>query len=509
MKRALSLGTVLALLAGAQATRGASAAELLEKGIYTEETKGELQVASGIYRQIVDDPAAARSLVAQAQLRLGLCELKQGNKPRAISVLERLTQQFPDKDQLLVTIGEQMPSLLDEMVKQIEQNYIQEVDRSELVETAIRAVIGKLDSRGGFLRADDMQFLGTNEMAQINENLEQKIAGIGAALKVDEATHEIVVTTPLADSPAFRGGLLAGDRIAAIDGAPLPAEPKIATVVKQLRGPVGTPVTVGVKRAGSPDVVQIQLVRDTIRLTSVQGDHRKPDQSWEFMLDDQRKIGYVRIAYVSKQSPEEMRTAVAGLEGRGMRGLIFDLRGNPGGSLAEAVAVADLFVSNGRIVTVKGRNGEQAYDAKAEGTFSKFPIVLLVNRKTASAAEIIAACLQDHQLAIVVGERTYGQGIVRSLVQLKGGVGALKLPVAAYYRPNGKNVNRYPNLTDADNWGVQPNEGFEVVFTEQELKEYEKYRDDQFIMNNNSVTAEFQDRQLQKAVECVRSLLGE
>src|SRR6185295_3970045 len=172
--------------------------------------------------------------------------------------------------------------------------------------------------------------------------------------------------TPLADSPAFRGGLLAGDRIAAIDGEPLPAEPKLADVVKQLRGPVGTPVTLGVKRAGSPDVVQIQLVRDTIRLASVQGHHRKPDQSWEFMLDDQRKIGYVRLAYVSKQSPEEMRSAIVGLQGRGMRGLIFDLRGNPGGSLAEAVTVADLFVSNGRIVTVKGRNGEQAYDAKAE-----------------------------------------------------------------------------------------------------------------------------------------------
>jgi len=377
------------------------------------------------------------------------------------------------------------------------------------VETAIRAVIGKLDARGGLLRADDMQFLSTNEMAQINENLEQKIAGIGAALKADDATHEIVVTTPLADSPAFRGGLLAGDRIAAIDGEPLPAEPKLADVVKQLRGPVGTPVTLGVKRAGSPDVVQIQLVRDTIRLASVQGHHRKPDQSWEFMLDDQRKIGYVRLAYVSKQSPEEMRSAIVGLRGRGMRGLIFDLRGNPGGSLAEAVTVADLFVSNGRIVTVKGRNGEQAYDAKAERTLPQFPMVLLVNRKTASAAEIIAGCLQDHQRAIVVGERTYGQGIVRSLVQLKGGVGTLKLPVAAYYRPSGKNVNRYPNLTDADDWGVQPNEGFEVVFTEQELKDQEKYRDDLFIMNNNAAAPEFPDRQLLRAVECVKTLLSE
>src|SRR5882724_5261797 len=162
MKNTLTLGAALLLFASAQAARGASAAELLEKGIYTEETKGELKAASQIYQQIVDDPGADRSLVAQAQLRLGLCELKLGNKPRAISALERLTQEFPDKDKLLALVERQMPQVLDEMLKQIEQNYIQEVDRSELMETAIRAIVGKLDARGGFLRTNDLAFLDTN-----------------------------------------------------------------------------------------------------------------------------------------------------------------------------------------------------------------------------------------------------------------------------------------------------------------------------------------------------------
>src|SRR5688572_6056063 len=132
MKNTLSLGVALMLLASPTAARGASAAELLEKGIYTEETKGELGAASQIYQQIVDDPRADRSLMAQAQLRLGLCELKQGHKPQAISALERLTQDFPDKDKLLALIEGHMPGLLGEMVNQIEQNYLLEVDRSEL-----------------------------------------------------------------------------------------------------------------------------------------------------------------------------------------------------------------------------------------------------------------------------------------------------------------------------------------------------------------------------------------
>ena len=127
--------------------RGGAAAELLERGIYAEETKGELSAASQIYQQIVDDPRADRSLVAQAQLRLGFCELKQGHKPQAISALERLTADFPDKEKLLALVEPHMPQLLDDMVRQIEQNYIQEVDRSELMESAIRAIVASLTSR--------------------------------------------------------------------------------------------------------------------------------------------------------------------------------------------------------------------------------------------------------------------------------------------------------------------------------------------------------------------------
>jgi carboxyl-terminal processing protease len=493
----------ITLFAGLHLARAASAPELLEQGIYLEETKGELKAASEVYRRILDDPTANRSFVAQAHLRLGLCELKLGNKPQAISALERLTQEFPDKTVLLAIVEQHMPALLDQILKQIEQNYILEVDRSELMETAIRAIIGKLDAGRNLLRADDMAFLDANDTAKLNESLDQKLAGIGAALKWDEQTREVVVTTVLPRSPAVRAGVLAGDRIVGIDGTELPAEIKLERVVNLLRGPVGTAVTVTIKRGGAADLLKLELVRDVIQLATVKGRQYKPDQSWEFMLDDQKKIGYMRVEYLGRKTPEEMRLALNDLAARQMKALVLDLRSNPGGSLDEAIAVADLFVESGRIVTVKGRAGEKAYDAKAEGTFGGFPVAVLVNRKTASAAEIIAACLQDHQRAAVVGERTFGQGIVRTLVRLQGGLGTLKLPVAAYYRPSGKNVNRYANSAESDDWGVRPTEGYEVVLTDDEVKEYEMDRSAREILNPTTSKTPFHDRQLQTALEWV------
>jgi carboxyl-terminal processing protease len=222
------------------------------------------------------------------------------------------------------------------------------------------------------------------------------------------------------------------------------------------------------------------------------------------MLDDQRKIGYIRLSYLGKQSALEMAAALDDLKARGMLALILDLRNSPGGLLDGAVAVSDLFLDSGRILTVKGRTGETVYDATRKTPVVTVPMALLVNRNTASAAEIIAACLQDHQRAVVIGERTFGQGIVRSLFQLKSGVGAVKLPVAAYYRPSGKSVNRYPDSKESDDWGVRPDPGYEVALTDQELKRYENDRAARDGLDDNELPRRgFEDRQLDKAVEYV------
>jgi|GEM_PF-2796185 len=498
------LGVVLALLlvGSAHTGRAASAAELLEKGIYTEETKGDLKAALQIYKQLADDPRADRSLVAQAQLRLGLCQLKLGNKPQAISALDRLTQEFPDKDKLLEVVEQRMPQVLDEIVQQIERNYFQEVDRGELLETAIRAIVGKLDPKGGLLRTNDMEFLGASELKQMNLQIDQKVAGIGVALEMESG--EVVVKSLVPGSPALKAGIRAGDRIVGANGIELSEDKPLESAIKLIRGPQGTPVVVRVKRAGSEEVHELEITRDTIRLLSVLGEHGKPDGSWEFMLDEAHKIGYVRLTQVGKQSADEMRAALDDLSARGMKALVFDLRNNPGGLLDGAVAISDLFVDTGRILTVKGRDGETVYDASPQESFTNFPIALLVNRKTASAAEIIAACLQDHQRAVVVGERTFGQAIVRSILNLKSGVGAVKLPIAVYYRPNGKSVNRYPNSKDTDDWGVSPNPGYEVMMTDEELKQFEKRRVGWDALSSDGVPeGKFRDRQLQKALEWV------
>jgi len=317
----------------------------------------------------------------------------------------------------------------------------------------------------------------------------------------------VVVQMPMAGSPAFDAGLRAGDRIVAIDGTAVPPH-QLKTAVDRLRGVVGTPVTLGIKRADSETVEEIKLVRNTIRLPSISGDHRKPDHTWDFMLDEAKGIAYIRLSGIGQQSAAEMRTALDGLQARGMKALIFDLRNAPGGLLDGAVAIANLFVESGRIVTVKGRRGETKYDAKPGGTFAGFPIALLVNRNTASAAEIVAACLQDHQRAVVIGERTFGQGIVRRIFQLKDGVGAMKLPVATYFRPNGKPMNRFPDSQDSDDWGVSPDAGFEVALTDDELKDYEKDRASRDALTGEATPKTgLQDSQLEKALEFLRERL--
>ena len=485
--------------------RAASPSELLEKGIYTEDTKGDVKGASQIYQQIANDPSADRRLVAQAQLRLGLCQLKLGNKRQAISALDRLTSEFPDKDKLLEIVEQHMPQLLDEIVQQIERNYIQEIDRNELVETAIRAIAGKLDAEGGFLRPNDLEFLSAEQLKEFNTHVEQKIVGIGAVLKVEAG--EVVVQSPLPGSPAYDGGLRAEDRIVSIDGEELPPN-QLAKVVQQLRGAQGTEVTVGVKRPGSDEIRELTLTRNTIRLPSVTGYRRKPDQSWDFMFDEQRKIGYARLSALGKESAGEMKSALEDLKGRGMKGLVLDLRSTPGGLLDAAVAVSDLFAERGRILTVKSRKEETTFDAEADGTFTGFPVALLANRNTASAAEIIAAALQDHQRAVVIGERTAGHGVVKSLFPLGNGVGAVKLPVATYYRPSGKAMNRYPHSKESDDWGVRPNDGYEVAFSEEESKAFDE---DRFAHNIESSEAtsktKFEDRQLQMAIEYLEKTL--
>jgi carboxyl-terminal processing protease len=209
-----------------------------------------------------------------------------------------------------------------------------------------------------------------------------------------------------------------------------------------------------------------------VHVETVLGDRRKADDHWEFMYDEKSRIGYIRIAAFSQETINELRTALDGLRQRQVRGLVLDLRFNPGGLLRSAIEVCNLFISSGRIVSTKGRNTpERVWDAHGKAMCEDIPLVILVNHFSASASEIVSACLQDHKRAVVMGERTWGKGSVQNIIELENGRSALKLTTAAYKRPSGKNIHRFPDSKDKDEWGVMPDLGYELGLNDRETHE--------------------------------------
>ena len=229
---------------------------------------------------------------------------------------------------------------------------------------------------------------------------------------------------------------------------------------------------------------KVTLYREAIHIETVLGDHRKPDDTWEYLVDPQKRIVYVRLTAFSRDTAGHLRNVLADLNKKKIGGLILDLRFNPGGLLSCAIEVSNLFVSKGRIVSTSGRNvPERFWDAHKEGALEGFPMVVLVNRYSASASEIVSACLQDHKRAVVVGERTWGKGSVQNVIPLEdhwqdapaheGNLpenhSALKLTTASYHRPSGKNIDRARGAKETDEWGVKPDPGFEVKLPDPEI----------------------------------------
>jgi carboxyl-terminal processing protease len=348
---------------------------------------------------------------------------------------------------------------LADTIDQVERNYVKPVDRRELMEAAIRGVLQKLDPYSGYIDRDEMQGFRTS--------VESQFGGIGIQITTDNG--QIKVSSPLVGTPAYKAGVQAGDRIIRIEGEST-RDLTIDQAVKKLKGEVGTSVTFTVEHALTGQTQTFTLKREQIHVDTVLGDHRKSDDSWDFLIDSDNKIGYIRVTAFSRDTAGELRKALESLDARKLRGLVLDLRFNPGGLLTSAIEVADLFIADGRIVSTKGRNtDERVWDAVKPGTFEGFPMVVLVNRYSASASEIVAACLQDHDRAVVIGERTWGKGSVQNVIELESGKSALKLTTASYARPNGHNIHRFPDAKETDEWGVKPNDGLEVRLSPDEM----------------------------------------
>jgi carboxyl-terminal processing protease len=380
----------------------------------------------------------------------------------------------------------------------VSEYYVEEVDSRTLFENAMNGLASGLDQYSGYIGPDSL-----NEM---NASLDQEFGGVGVEVEKKEPDQPLLVLSPLVGTPAYRADIQAGDRILAVDGESMIGM-HLTDAVKLMRGKPGSEIALTIGRVGREEPFDVKIVREIISVDSVLGDTRRADGSWDFHLEENPRIGYLRLTTFGQHSVEEVAQVLESTDERnGFEAIIIDLRGNAGGLLDAAIGMCDLFIEQGRIVSTNGRHGKlrSSFEATPDIVIPKdIPMVLLVNQYSASASEIVAACLQDHQRAIVIGERTWGKGTVQNILDLEGGQSALKLTTATYWRPSGKNIHRGKDAKDEDAWGVRPNKGFEVTIPEDIIESvYLKRRDrDRYQASPNDSEVEVDSGDASTAVE--------
>jgi carboxyl-terminal processing protease len=309
---------------------------------------------------------------------------------------------------------------LTEVFAQVQREYVDEVPDDKLVDSAVRGMLSGLDSHSAYL--------DRREFEDIRRGAAGNYPGIG--IEVSAENGFIKVQRPLEDSPAARAGIRAGDLILRIDGEPIGVN--VADAIEQMRGPAGSLVRLTVRRAARDELVDVVLERARVEVHSVTGSRLDP------------RYAYLRIASFSDTTPADFRAVIARLRSElpELKGVVIDLRNNPGGVLESAVAVADAMLDQGNIVIARGRAADARFrmDAEPGQVLTGIEIALLVNGASASAAEIVAGALKDNGRALLVGRRTYGKGSVQSVIPLSNGH-AIKLTTSRYATPSGTYIN--------------------------------------------------------------------
>ncbi len=308
--------------------------------------------------------------------------------------------------------------LFTEVMEIVQREYVEEVKPEDLIIGAIQGMLQSLDPHSSYLTPDMFK--------ELQVETKGSFGGLGIEIGIRDGI--LTVISPIEDTPAWRAGIKAGDKIIKIDGEPTKGL-SLMECVKRLRGPKGTKVTITIMREGFTEPKDFTIVRDIIKIKSVKA--RKLENGFV----------YLRIAQFQERTADDFSKAIEDLEKETkIRGMVLDLRSNPGGLLNQAVEIADFFLDKGVIVTVKGRGEERMeFRAKEEGTLPHWPVVVLVNHGSASASEIVAGALQDYGRAVIMGRRTFGKGSVQTIIPLEDGSG-IRLTTARYFTPKGRSI---------------------------------------------------------------------
>ncbi len=395
-----------------------------------------------------------------------------------------------------------------DVYSEINARFVTDPDMRAIQQAAINGMIEALGDRY-------TEYVSAEDLAEFDKQLRGEYIGIGASVRMED--DWLTIVSPLEGSPAFFAGIIPGDRIVAIEGEST-AGVSINQSIAKLTGKPGEPVSVTVERG--EDQFDVVIVREQIVTRTVHGFQRANVDQWNYMIDPETKIGYVRVSQFTGGTTAEFDAALSQLLDEDVRGVILDLRFNPGGLLNTAAEMADRFLDSGLIVSTKGRAiAEDHIYATPQTMAPDLPLIIILNRQSASASEVVSGALRDNGRATVLGTRSFGKGSVQAVVPLPSGQGQLKITEQRYYGPSGKVIHRED---DSSEWGVDPTEGFYVPMTNDEYNAMLTIRREREVIHNegradqapisespDDVLAALNDKQLSAAVHALRLRLTE
>ena len=311
--------------------------------------------------------------------------------------------------------------LFSEVLEKIESEYVDPIDQSEVMDSAINGVLQSLDPYSAYMNPEVFEDMQTETKGEFG----------GLGIEVSMEAGVVKVITPIDNTPAYKAGVKAGDYIVRINGEQVQGK-SLMEAVNLMRGPVGTSIEITIRRKGLKKAKKIKIVREIIEIKSVVAE----------LID--KKVGYLRLRSFNENSSDQLKKEILKLEKNDdLIGYIFDLRNNPGGLLSQAVKISDFFLDDGEIVSTKGRKkrDDRKFFARKGDRIKGKPLIIMINNGSASAAEIVAGALQDHKRAVLLGEETYGKGSVQSIIPLRND-GAIRLTISKYYLPSGKSISQ-------------------------------------------------------------------